>query len=439
MLQRTHGRILGATLVLAAAAGIPIAAGTALLGTATAASAQVVQVSPWFAVVDTDETLLRCGNGDLMYPVGAVTRGQVLRIDGEGQGWARVWYPHGIPAFVPADAVQVDAASRTATLTKPTRLKAFNMSTGLRGSWKDVLETAMAPGVKLSLMDAEPTPDGRGNTAWRVVPPESARAFIPMNVLRRATDEEVRRHEAAVAARAASPAPEQPTAKPQTAAEPSRPVEQAAAPLPVTRVQPTEAPEPHPVVARRSPYERLESAFETVRNENPNTAEFSALMGEFEKAIARLDDSPESQTMRLRLQQRVEFLRLRAELQAQRRVLAEAQASLSEDDRRLREKLAEVDRSRQYTIVGRLSASTIYDGERLPLMYRVQTVGGAAPRTLAYVRPEDKLKIESYLGQIVGILGDATLDPNLRVNVVSPTRVDALEATATAIFQPDGQ
>lgn len=451
MERRAHGRILAGVLSLAAAAGMPLAAGTAVFGIASPAAAQVLQVSPWHAVVTSEDVVLRCGHGDLMYPVAGVPRGQVLRVDGEGQGWARVWYPAGVPAFVQADSVTVDPATRTATVTKATRLKAFNMTTGLRGSWKDILDESLPTGTKLTVVDAEPVSDGRGNASWRIVPPESARAFVPLNVLRRASEQEVQQHQAALAANPPTVAPAAPARTTTPGEEPTRTAERTpaqpanladpiAAPSPTVQAQP---PAPAPVVQRepapqprRTPppanrFDRLESAFESIRQQNPNTAEFSELQAEFEKAIASLDNSPASQVTRSRLQQRVEFLKLRADLQAQRRKLAEFEASLSEDEKRVAARLAEVESSRQYTIVGRLSASTIYDGERLPLMYRVQSVGGPAPRTLAYVRPDDKLNIDSRLGQIVGVLGDATMDPSLRVNIITPVRVDVLEAATT--------
>jgi hypothetical protein len=458
-MERSNGRILASLLTFAAAAGMPMAAGALVLAV-PAAQGQVLQVNAWHAVVTADDAVLRCGHGDLMYPVAALSRGQVLRVTGEGQGWASVVYPAGVPAFVPADSLQVEADGRTATITKPTRLKAFNMSTGLRGSWKDVLDETLPAGAKLTLMDSEPMPDGRGGASWRVVPPERARAFVPLSALRRATDEEVQQHNTAMAANPMAanwataprqnPQPASPTtAEPVRVTTPTNPASPLAGPAvpnssqqtPGSSVSAPPQPERKPVVLPPSPFEKLEAAFAAVRNVNPDQAEYSELLAEFEKAIGKLDphdDSPATQAIRPRLQQRAEFLKLRAELQTQRRKLAELETTISQEDKHLAETLAAVDRSRQYTIVGRLSASTIYDGERLPLMYRVQSVGGPAPRTLAYIRPDEKLGIDARLGQIVGVLGDATFEPTLRVNIITPMRVDALEATATAIAEPDG-
>jgi hypothetical protein len=415
-------------------------------------------------VVNVDEAMLRCGSGDLMYPVASLRRGQVLRVDGEGQGWARVSYPAGSAAFVAADMVQVDPATRTATLTRPSRLKAFNQSTGLRGSWKDVLDEPLPAGTRLMVLDAEPTADGRGNSAWRIAPPENAPAFIPLSVLRRATPEEVQL--AANAPRMPTLPPVSPQARnpqsttPPAMPEPSTVVERwpagaapgssaslvepivppaQGAPGAASTAEATPVPAPRTLVLPPSPYERLEAAFEAVRTESPDTAEFSELLAEFQRALTTLDDSPASQGIRGRLNQRIEYLKLRADLQAKKRQIAATEQALSVDDRLLAEKLSEVDRTRQYTIVGRLSASTIYDGQRLPLMYRIQSVGGGSSRTLAYVRPSEALNIDSRLGQVVGVVGESTLDPSLRLTVITPLRVDALEAATTAVVEPDKQ
>jgi hypothetical protein len=177
-----------------------------------------------------------------------------------------------------------------------------------------------------------------------------------------------------------------------------------------------------------SPYEKLEAAFEAVRKEPAEQAEYTELTAELQKAIDGLDPaSPQTPIVRGRLQQRLEYLKLLTDLRDQKRKLAEAQGGLKQNDELIRKRLAELDRVRQYTIVGRLSASTLYNGEQLPLMYRIQTVGGPNPRTLAYIKPDPKMGINSKLGQVVGVVGDAVMDSTLRLNVITPLRVDVLE------------
>lgn len=437
----------------------------ALLVIAPAARAQVQAVTPYYAVVIAEDAMLRCDAREAAYPVARLTKGQVLRVDGEGTNWARVAYPPTAAALIPADSFQLDANGRSGTVTRSVRVKAFNMTTGVRGSWKDASDAPVAPGAKLTVIDPAPATDSRG-TWYKVGAPETARGYVQVNQLRRATQDEVN---SALANQAVTPAdqgrsPE--TAAPGTGQTPPGTTGQPAPtgrdltqpmvpPTPRSGEQPVVQPpaspdaagtpsgagdagapavapiEVRPVEIPPSPYEKLEAAFEAVRKQPPEQAEYTELMAELQKAIDDLDDSPQSQVIRPRLQHRLEYLRLLADIREQQRKLAEAQSGLRQNDELIRKRLEELDRVRQYTIVGRLSASTLYDGKRLPLMYRLQSVGGTSPRTLAYIKPDPKLGIDRKLGQVVGVVGDSTIDPALRLNIITPLRVDTLEAAET--------
>jgi len=86
-------------------------------------------------------------------------------------------------------------------------------------------------------------------------------------------------------------------------------------------------------------------------------------------------------------------------------------------------------------VVGRLTASVVYDGKRLPLLYRVQSIDEDSGRTLAYVVPAKGVDLSGSLGSIVGVAGVAHVDASSRLNIVTPQRVDKLRAGATAAVQ----
>lgn len=409
------------------------------------ASGQVQSVEPYAAVVVTDDTRMRCGFDSGYYPIATLIKGQVVRVDGQvaasatgGEVWLRIEYPAGTPALVGADVFQPDAGGKTGTLTKANALRAFNQSTGLKGSWSPALEASLSAGTKLNLMEPEAASDGRGNMLFKVVPPAGARGFVPGSALRRATPEEAAAAQnKAPAAQPAAPVteikqgtPAGPIATP--AATPTTPPGMqlntpAATPAVKTPEVAVEIKPAQPIPA--SPYEKLESAFESVRKQPMETAEYTELMAEIQAEIAKLDDTPNNRTIRGRLQQRWEYLKISQDIREQQRKLADVKTVITENDRLIQEKIAEMDRARLYTLVGRLSASTIYDGKRLPLMYRVQTVGGGAPRTLAYLKPDPKLGIDGKLGQLVGVVGDSTIDPTLKITMITPLRVDTLGAS----------
>ncbi len=77
-----------------------------------------------------------------------------------------------------------------------------------------------------------------------------------------------------------------------------------------------------------------------------------------------------------------------------------------------------------YDAVGRLMASTIYDGRGLPRLYRLQDP--ATGRTIAYLRPDPRMNVTSMLGQVVGVTGSTNADPGLNVRILSPDRIDIL-------------
>ena len=80
--------------------------------------------------------------------------------------------------------------------------------------------------------------------------------------------------------------------------------------------------------------------------------------------------------------------------------------------------------SAAYIAVGRVAASTIYDGERLPKLLRLQDAANG--RTIAYLKPDSKYEVVNLIGNLVGIVGEKTYDEVLHLNIVHPRRIDLL-------------
>jgi hypothetical protein len=81
--------------------------------------------------------------------------------------------------------------------------------------------------------------------------------------------------------------------------------------------------------------------------------------------------------------------------------------------------------------VGRLVASTVYDGKRLPLMFRVLSPESTSARTLAYVAPGSGFNLTEKIGRVVGVVGEAKMDESLRVNIIVPARIDVLTSSGS--------
>ncbi len=80
------------------------------------------------------------------------------------------------------------------------------------------------------------------------------------------------------------------------------------------------------------------------------------------------------------LNARLEVLRLRQNVQSSLATSSAKSRSVLEDEAKLGMAVAQLQKNRQYVMVGRLVPSTVYDGKRLPKMYRVQSLeSGFAP------------------------------------------------------------
>ena len=79
-----------------------------------------------------------------------------------------------------------------------------------------------------------------------------------------------------------------------------------------------------------------------------------------------------------------------------------------------------------YDAVGRLLASSVYDGVHLPRMFRV--VDPSSGRTILWVEPGGPVDPKQYLGKVVGLVGPQQYDPTLKFNILDVNRIDLLEA-----------
>ena len=174
------------------------------------------------------------------------------------------------------------------------------------------------------------------------------------------------------------------------------------------------------VAARRLPAEALDEALDE-------------LLAEYQRTLSAEQDKGQDEKVLDALRRRIAWLELRIKTRDQRRALDEALARASSQERTISQQLSDWQANRSYTMVGRLAPSAIYDGRRLPLMYRVQSVDPlTGPRTIGYLRPAPGERLDHRLGQIVGVIGETTDDDALSLRIIQPERVDALNADAFA-------
>lgn len=463
------GRVLGASF-----AGLARSAGLALGATVltSAALGQVQSVDPYYGVI-VEKTQLQCFHTETAYTVTELQVGQILRVDGEGPRWARVSYPVGkVAAFVRADDAKVENGELK--LVNPSRLWAINAMRGFSGSWKALLDTELPAGTQLKLTEPSMEKDGNTVTAYRVVAPEGARGYIDAKAIKRAGEAEVEAYRQqlaqggmtlpALAKGGATPKSDksatEPKAEPKTdvAAKPA-PGADLTSPMtpggdaktaanttpatddpnntgvrPVATKPPTAAGNTAtatPAPERRvGTLEQLEETFQLVYKQPSETAEFDALIGEYQRLV---ESTPASENRRrAQANARLETLKLKRDVRDRVRALKAEQAKVDAGSSEIQQAMAEVEKTRVYTIIGQLQPSTVYDGNRLPQMFRVQSVGDVTPRTLGYLKPTPELQLEKKVGLVIGVVGEAQLDPALHLNVITPVRVDTLRPGSSA-------
>lgn len=83
-------------------------------------------------------------------------------------------------------------------------------------------------------------------------------------------------------------------------------------------------------------------------------------------------------------------------------------------------------RAANYTAVGRLLASSLYTGDRLPKLYRL--VDPLSDMTIGYVKPSDEPNTRRMLGRVVGIVGNSRYHPGLKLKIITVDKIDPLAA-----------
>ena len=411
---------------------------------AFAVAQEVREIEPTWHVVARDGASVRCGPESVFYAVAEYNAGRMLLADGRVGTQLRVRYPDDLSAMVPAD--EVDAVNeRTVRLARASGLRSPSLLLGLSGSWKSLYETELPAGTALTVR--ETLRNDRGQVVgYRVAAPRPPvagghpRGFIPADAVREATQEEIEEYMAA--RQPAEPTPTEPAVQePDRPAEPepaepdasetdepeAQPETEPARAEPESRPDPRPEPRPEPPapVIEASELEVLEASFADARRLPPAQLDESLeeLLAEFRRTRAEADDD---ERLAAQLDMRIEWLELRIATRDQRRAIEAALTSADERSRELERQVSQWRSGRAYALVGRLVVSTVYNGERLPRMYRVQTVSpiDGAPRTLGYVTPGPS--IDGKLGRVVGIVGEPRFDPQLRLVIIRPDQVDVM-------------
>lgn len=458
---RTVGRMGRLVVVLIAVAGA--------LGAAQATRGQDPgRTEPWHAVVEAERVNIHSGRAEQFERIGTLSRGDLVLVKSVNTfGWAAIAPPPRLHGFVARQDVADGAQAGT--------VRAIGRAPVLYPISEDPAQCfrkyRVAADTVLKVLAEVPTPDK--GVFLKVELPEQVDVYVLAQFIRKATDEEVaawkkKIEDAAKAAAAEAPKttplipieapPQEPQVQPSTppAESPAAPAEEPApreatpvadrapeaapteapaeaTPLEATpaegepvavETQPVEAPAPEPEPPVEITLKGLEQLYGELIRVPIAEAEIEPLLRSYESLAATTGKESEQRVAEIR----IALLKVRMDHQAALRKLADAARTAAEPSAPRR---AEVWRDEQgrpvFTAQGLLIASNVFDGRRLPLLYRVQD--RITGRTVAYLRAEgeQRLELERRLNLNVGVLGEKVHDPGLRLDVIEVERIIDLD------------
>lgn len=449
-----------------------VLAALALVAAPAFSQAQVENVTPFYVAADRDGVAIQCRIGSASYPVKALKAGDVMKVDGQSQSIYRVEYTPGMSAYVKVEEAALEEGGKSLKLTKSSRLMAPNSEGGV--SWWYLLEKELDAGTKLTVQKTVKGPDGK-DAGYLVPAPAGSKGYIRRDFVRPATQAEIDRFLGKTSPEAtpgegpkpaetkpaeSKPAETKPaettpaTVKPgETTPKPpettpaatpgeTKPGEQPATTPPSGTgptdgtTPPTAAPKPVSNRLKAVDAQTLDNLYREALKTPLEQVELDAVIAEFQRTIDSLKKEEGTERLQTQLGQRVRVLKMRADLQATLRQTTSSSEALKQQSEQAKAELAKLESMRQYAVVGRLVASSVYDGKQLPLMYRVLSPELTSTRTLAYVAPEATANLTDKVGKLVGVVGEPKFDESLRVNIVVPARVDVLGAVPSSTPAP---
>lgn len=446
----------------------------AALATAHSARAQAPAETAYVAVVKGNDVYVRCGGSEQFYPFTKVNDGDLVKVMGEQYEWARVVVIG--PAFRDAygyiksskgDAMKVrlSADGKTATTLGKVDIVAPNLDyKGAPGdSWKPV--TRVEADQTLRVLESI---DGSKDLILKVAMPAAAQGWINLQFLQKATDAQAKQFEQSLKAPPPVPAEtpkaaesdksaKKPVTKPETASssESTKSAETTKQEDPETG-EPTEASpsdsmgasdaaaktaEAHAPAASQPEKPKgpptlddLEQAFKNLQKEPVESAELTPMR---ELYLAFADRSADKPALAARAKGRADQLQIWADAQKRRQDIIELQNRLKLSADETEAARLALERSAEYTAVGRVAASTIYDGKSLPKLLRLQDA--ATGRTLAYLQPDEKYELVNLVDKVVGVVGEKSYDGSMRLNIIAPKRIDVLNPQHSATASADSK
>ena len=422
------------------------------------AIAQTAEDGSYIAVVKGTDVYVRCGAAESYYPFTKVNAGDLVKVTGEKFDWARVSaigpafrFSTGYLKYAKGDAsrFRLAADGKSGVTLGKTDIVAPNLEskdakTNYKDSWKAIAR--LEANQSLQIIETITTDK---DTIHKVALPEAAQGWISKAYLEQATESQTaqwktsltqkpeertaaapakttpqlpdRSSEQAVKPVAAHPAPPTAPAAEVSMASESTSSDEEADSLGQPATEQLAVATSKPAEPKLPTLDDLETAYKQLREEEIETAEVGPLR---ELYIDLGERNPKDSRVQRYVKGRAEQLLILSDLQKKRTELEAFRTKTKLTAAEADAVHKALESSAMYVAVGRVAASTIYDGERLPKLLRLQdAVNG---RTIAYIKPDKNYEVVNLIGNLVGIVGEKSYDDVLRLNIVQPKRMDVL-------------
>lgn len=424
---------------------------TALCLSAMLAPASALGQDQFVGIVTENGAELRAGAGQKFYTVGDMKAGSLVQVHEVIFGWHKVVPPQGSFSYIVKAHVDVQGdASKGRISVERASIKAAGPGLAPEACWRTQVRLSKGDAVRIL---------NEQDDHYRIAPPTGAYVFLSPRSVRRATLAEI---EAGGFAQTPTPEPTPeptpapkpeptptPAPKPEPKPEPSPPTP-APTPTPAPQPEPAPTPEPEPA-PQPTPIPAPDRNTQDQTNDESEPAEVPGIpMPEAIHPQLRALESRMKAAERLALHKQP-LAQLLADYQAIKSV--DGQAPLDEQIisarlmqlKRNQELAAMIERintlehevatrpepahlnkarPQDYIAIGRLSASSVYNGDTLPRLYRV--VEPSSQRTVAYIVPGEAVDATRTLGKLVGVAGEMRYDPALKLNIIQVEQIDVL-------------
>ncbi len=376
--------------------------------------------------VNANAVYVRSGPGENYYPTMKLDKGTQITVVGIKFDWLKVTPPQGSYSYVAKAYVEKRGDGSVGRVTKPD----LNVRAGSGlNAMKTTVQTKLNEGVDVKIL-------GEQDEYFKIAPPEGSFVYVnkqfidPGQPLVAAVPAA---HEAEVIASApvksetpTGNADLSPSTQPVAAGNDLAPSTQPVAKGPTADQQ----------------FDKVEAEFVAASDKPIQDQSLTELKTSYEAVLA---DGQLPVSMRRMAELRVSTLKFRIEAQDQYTQARKAQDEAAAKNQALKaeqEELAARIKANEvtvYTAIGMLRTSSLQQGNGI--LYRL--TDPTSGRTLVYLRSTDGSKVNGFLGQLIGVKGEVSIDPVLQAKSIAPTDVAAVDAAkvnngVTAGILPSG-